>query len=72
MSTLIQLLLRSLETGAIYALATLGIIIVFRTNFMINFGQGVMGMFGAYIVTVLFNKMDFRLYWLFWLDLLRQ
>ena len=24
---------------------------------MINFGQGVMGMFGAYIVTVLFNKM---------------
>ena len=48
MSTLIQLLLRSLETGAIYALATLGIIIVF---------QGVMGMFGAYIVTVLFNKM---------------
>ena len=57
MSTLIQLLLRSLETGAIYALATLGIIIVFRTNFMINFGQGVMGMFGAYIVTVLFNKM---------------
>ena len=57
MSTLIQLLLRSLETGAIYALATLGIIIVFRTNFMINFGQGVMGMVGAYIVTVLFNKM---------------
>lgn len=47
MSTLIQLLLRSLETGAIYALATLGIIIVFRTNFMINFGQGVMGMVGA-------------------------
>ena len=56
MSTLIQLLLRSLETGAIYALATLGIIIVFRTNSMINFAQGVMGMFGAYVVTVLFNK----------------
>lgn len=56
MSTLLQLLLRSLETGAIYALATLGIIIVFRTNFMINFAQGVMGMFGAYVVTVLFNR----------------
>ncbi|MBQ9059434.1 MAG: branched-chain amino acid ABC transporter permease [Atopobiaceae bacterium] len=53
MSTLLQVLLRSLETGAIYALATLGIIIVFRTNRMINFAQGVMGMVGAYIVTVL-------------------
>ncbi|MBQ6733773.1 MAG: branched-chain amino acid ABC transporter permease [Lachnospiraceae bacterium] len=56
MSILLQLLLRSLETGAIYALATLGIIIVFRTNLMINFAQGVMGMFGAYIVTVMFQK----------------
>ena len=41
-----------LNTGAIYALATLGIIIVFRTNFIINFAQGTMGMFGAFIVTV--------------------
>lgn len=56
MSTFIQLFMRSLETGAIYGLATLGIIIVFRTNFVINFAQGVMGMFGAYIVTVLFNR----------------
>lgn len=56
MSTFLQLFLRSLETGAIYALATLGIIIVFRTNLVINFAQGVMGMFGAYIVTVIFTK----------------
>ncbi len=56
MSTLLQLLLRSLETGAIYALATLGIIIIFRTNLMTNFSQGVMGMFGAFIVTTLFIK----------------
>ena len=50
MSTFLQMLLRSLETGAIYALASLGIIIVYRTNFMVNFAQGTMGMFGAYIV----------------------
>ncbi len=56
MSTLLQLVLRSLETGSIYALATLGIIIVYRTNFMINFAQGTMGMFGAYIVTFIFNR----------------
>lgn len=61
MSTLLQVLLRSLETGAIYALATLGIIIVFRTNFMINFAQGTMGMFGAFIVTVLFAKLNLPL-----------
>ena len=61
MSTLLQILLRSLETGAIYALATLGIIIVFRTNLMINFAQGVMGMFGAYIVTVLHAKTNMPL-----------
>lgn len=59
--TLLQVLLRSLETGAIYALATLGIIIVFRTNFMINFAQGTMGMFGAFIVTVLFAKLNLPL-----------
>jgi len=59
--TLLQVLLRSLETGAIYALATLGIIIVFRTNFMINFAQGTMGMFGAFIVTVLFAKLNIPL-----------
>lgn len=56
MSTFLQLFLRSIETGAIYALATLGIIIVFRTNFVINFAQGVMGMFGTYIITVLFVR----------------
>lgn len=61
MSTLLQVLLRSLETGAIYALATLGIIIVYRTNFMINFAQGTMGMFGAFIVTVLFSKLNIPL-----------
>jgi len=54
--TFLQLVLRSLETGSIYALATLGIIIVYRTNFMINFAQGTMGMFGAYIVTFLFGN----------------
>ena len=56
MSTFLQLLLRSLETGAVYAMASLGIIIVYRTNFMVNFAQGTMGMFGAYIVTVLFSR----------------
>lgn len=57
MSTFLQLLLRSLETGAVYAMASLVIIIVYRTNFMVNFAQGTMGMFGAYIVTVCFSRL---------------
>ena len=61
MSTFLQLFLRSLETGAIYALAALGVIIVYRTNFMVNFAQGTMGMFGAYIVTTLYAKMGLSL-----------
>ena len=61
MSTFLQLLLRSLETGAIYAMASLGIIIVYRTNIMVNFAQGTMGMFWAYIVTVFFSRMHLPL-----------
>lgn len=61
MSTFLQLFLRSLETGAIYALAALGVIIVYRTNFMVNFSQGTMGMFGAYIVTTLFARLNLPL-----------
>lgn len=43
MDTFIQVILRSLETGSIYALASLSIIIVYRTTNVINFAQGVMG-----------------------------
>lgn len=56
MSTLLQLLLRSLETGGIYALAALGIIIIFRTNNVIHFAQGSMGMFNTFVVTWLWSS----------------
>lgn len=56
MATFFQLFLRSFETGAVYGLATLGIIIVFRTNALVNFAQGVMGMFGAYVITFAYSK----------------
>ena len=45
--TLLQILLRSLETGGIYALAALGIIIIFRTSNITHFAQGAMGMFNT-------------------------
>lgn len=56
MGTFIQIILRSLETGSIYALAALGIIIVFRTSLVVNFAQGCMGMFNTFLVAYLFNS----------------
>ncbi|MBV1710260.1 MAG: branched-chain amino acid ABC transporter permease [Erysipelothrix sp.] len=54
MSILLQILLRSLETGSVYALAALGIIIVYRTSNITNFSQGVVSMFSTFVVTALF------------------
>ncbi len=54
MSTFIQILLRSLESGSVYALAALGIILIYRTSNITNFSQGVVGMFNTYVVTQLF------------------
>lgn len=55
MSTFLQVILRSLETGSIYALAALGIIIVMRTSNITNFSQGAVAMFNTFIVTFLFT-----------------
>ncbi|MGB7594887.1 MAG: branched-chain amino acid ABC transporter permease [Erysipelotrichaceae bacterium] len=55
MSTFLQLVLRSLETGSIYSLAALGIIIIYRTSNITHFAQGAMGMFNTFVVTFLFT-----------------
>lgn len=62
MSTFLQVVFRSLETGSIYALAALGIIIVFRTSFITNFSQGVVAMFNTFVVTYLFRTMGMPLW----------
>lgn len=51
MSTFLQILFSSLESGSVYALAALGIIIIFRTSQMTNFAQGSIGMVNAFIAT---------------------
>ena len=52
MRSFFTLLFGGLETGSIYALATLGIIIIYRTSRITNFAQGVIGMFNAFVATV--------------------
>lgn len=56
MDSIIRLFFLSLENGSVYALASLGIIIIFRTSFVTNFAQGTMAMFSAYLAAVLFNR----------------
>lgn len=62
MGTFVQIIFRSLETGSIYALAALGIIIVYRTNILVNFSQGVIGMFNTFFVTYFLDKMGLPLW----------
>jgi len=50
LSTILQILLRSLETGSVFALTALSIIIIFRTSLIIHFAQGTMSMFGTFFV----------------------
>jgi len=61
-STFVQLIMRSLETGSIYALAALGIIIIFRTSAVTHFAQGAMAMFNTFVVTILFTKLNIPLW----------
>ncbi|MDR1786060.1 MAG: branched-chain amino acid ABC transporter permease [Spirochaetaceae bacterium] len=56
MDTLLQLLTRGLETGSIYALTALGIVLIFKTNGTVNFAQGTIGMFCTYTATWIFAK----------------
>ncbi|GHV26200.1 branched-chain amino acid ABC transporter permease [Clostridia bacterium] len=56
LSTFLQILLRSLETGGVYALAALAIIIVLRTSSVAHFAQGTMSMFSTYVVATLCAK----------------
>jgi branched-chain amino acid transport system permease protein len=49
MSIFIQILFNSLETGGVLALATLGIILIFRTSSAFNYAQGAISMFCAFI-----------------------
>ncbi|PKQ31073.1 MAG: branched-chain amino acid ABC transporter permease [Actinobacteria bacterium HGW-Actinobacteria-2] len=45
-----------METGSVYALAALGIIIVWRTSLVMHFAQGAMGMFSGTAVAFVLNR----------------
>lgn len=52
----IDLLIQSLQEMSILALATMGIVLIFKTSFTTNFAQGSISVFGAYVTTELFYR----------------
>lgn len=56
MNVFLQLLFRSLETGSVYALASLGIILIYRTSKATNFAQGSIGTLNAFVAATLLMK----------------
>jgi len=58
MSTFLRMIFGGLETGSIFALATLGIIIIFRTSRATNFAQGSIGMFNAFVAASILASRD--------------
>lgn len=49
MTEFVRLFFNSLQTGSIFALAALGIVLIFRTSRTTNFAQGMIGTFNAYV-----------------------
>ncbi len=58
MSIFLQLLFTGLGIGAIYALVSLGFVLLIRAASVVNFGQGEFSMLGAYLLVVFFNIMQ--------------
>jgi len=54
LETFLRLFFVSLETGSVYALAALGIVLIFRTSQTTNFAQGSIGALNAFVAAMLF------------------
>jgi branched-chain amino acid transport system permease protein len=62
MNIFFQLVFRSLETGSVYALAALGIVLIFRTSKTTNFAQGSIGTLNAFVAAYLFISWDWNIW----------
>ncbi|MBI4730173.1 MAG: branched-chain amino acid ABC transporter permease, partial [Acidobacteria bacterium] len=49
MSQVAPLVVAGIVLGSMYALASLGLVLIYRTSGVINFAQGAMGMFGTFV-----------------------
>jgi len=61
-SNFLQLLFNGLGIGAIYALVSLGFVLLIRAASVVNFGQGEFSMLGAYLLVIFFNIFGINYY----------
>jgi branched-chain amino acid transport system permease protein len=63
MQIFLQTFINSLQNIAIYSMATIGIVLIFRTSITTNFAQGMMGTFSAFFTAnfALYHGMSFWL-----------
>lgn len=60
MDIFFQNIMAGLETGSLYALAALGLVLIFRTSDVVNFAQGEMAMFSSFVaLKLLQNKLPY-------------
>jgi len=62
MGEFFYLLFKSLETGSVYALAALAIVLIFKTSSTTNFAQGSIGTLNAFVAASLLIKWDWSIW----------
>jgi branched-chain amino acid transport system permease protein len=64
-----QLFLTGLVLGSVYALVALGFVLIYKSTSILNFAQGELLMFGAYVCLTLIIGLRIPFFWAFFLTL---
>ncbi len=56
LSFALQIIVAGLAQGSLYALAALGLVVIYNASSVVNFAQGAMGMAATYVAWVLLNQ----------------
>lgn len=56
MAAFFQNIVGGIETGSMYALAAMGLVLIYQTSKVNNFSQGTLGMFNAFVCTFIVNS----------------
>jgi branched-chain amino acid transport system permease protein len=64
-----QLFLTGLVVGSVYALVALGFVLIYKSTSILNFAQGELLMFGAYVCLTLIIGLKISFFWAFFLTL---
>jgi branched-chain amino acid transport system permease protein len=55
---ILQIVVAGLAQGSLYALAALGLVVIYNASSVVNFAQGAMGMAATYVAFVLLNNLN--------------